>query len=404
MNESGPKKPSAFGLSKNVLSMGAVSFLNDLSSDMIFPFIPAFVTTVLGGSAAFVGVIEGVADATQSILKIISGRFSDRWKRRKPFLVLGYGLSAFSKPLLSLAASPWHVLAVRFLDRVGKGTRDAPRDALISFSSARNVIGRAFGFHRGSDTLGAAIGPVIALLVLPLVGNNLRILFLLSFVASFIAVVILAFTVREVSDGNTVPGAPRASTLPKKFRFRSLGIPFLVFLASATILNLGRVSEAFLLLRAQDIGIALMFLPLVYVVYNVSFAVFSTPAGILSDHIGHRNTFMVGMLVFSTSALLFGNSASIASIWVLMGLYGLYSALTEGVGKAIITDLVSEDSLGTAFGIYSAFTGIALLPASVIFGVLWQKLGPENAFYYSALLGSLSLIVFLFLRIKKHEF
>ena len=157
MNASDAKKPAAFGLSKNVISMGTVSFLNDLSSDMIFPFIPAFVVTVLGGSAAFVGVIEGVADATQSILKIISGRLSDKWDKRKPFVVFGYSLSALSKPLLALAASPWHVLGVRFLDRLGKGTRDAPRDALLSFSTEHSTIGRAFGFHRGADTFDASI-------------------------------------------------------------------------------------------------------------------------------------------------------------------------------------------------------------------------------------------------------
>jgi len=402
MDESDAKKPAAFGLSKNVISMGTVSFLNDLSSDMIFPFIPAFVTTVLGGSAAFVGVIEGVADATQSIVKIFSGRFSDKWNKRKPFVVFGYSLSALSKPLLALAGTPWHVLGVRFLDRFGKGTRDAPRDALISFSTEHKTIGRAFGFHRGADTLGAAIGPLIAVLILPLIGNNLRTLFLLSFIASAVAVFILSLSVKEVARDRKIESPTIAP--PAGFRFSDLGAPFLVFLISATIFNLGRISEAFFLLRAQDIGIALMFLPLVYVVYSLSFALFSAPAGILADRIGHRNTFMMGMLVFSASALLFANSASIASIWVIVGIYGLYSALTEGVGKAIVANLVDERLLGTAFGIYSAFTGIALLPASLIFGVLWVKFGPETSFLWSTFLGILSLSIFLFLRVKKHEF
>jgi len=266
MDESDAKKPAAFGLSKNVISMGTVSFLNDLSSDMIFPFIPAFVTTVLGGSAAFVGVIEGVADATQSIVKIFSGRFSDKWNKRKPFVVFGYSLSALSKPLLALAGTPWHVLGVRFLDRFGKGTRDAPRDALISFSTEHKTIGRAFGFHRGADTLGAAIGPLIAVLILPLIGNNLRTLFLLSFIASAVAVFILSLSVKEVARDRKIESPTIAP--PAGFRFSDLGAPFLVFLISATIFNLGRISEAFFLLRAQDIGIALMFLPLVYVVYS----------------------------------------------------------------------------------------------------------------------------------------
>ena len=401
MNADDAKKPAAFGLSKNVISMGTVSFLNDLSSDMIFPFIPAFITTVLGGSAVFVGAIEGVADATQSIVKIFSGRFSDKWDKRKPFVVFGYSLSAFSKPLLALAGTPWHVLGVRFLDRFGKGTRDAPRDALISFSTEHKTIGRAFGFHRGADTLGAAIGPLIAILILPAIGNNLRTLFLLSFVASAVAVFILSFSVKEVTRDRKSESP--AIALPSGFRFSDLGAPFLVFLISATIFNLGRISEVFFLLHAQNIGIALMFLPLVYVVYSMSFALFSAPAGILADHIGHRNTFMAGMLVFSATALLFA-SANLSSIWMIVGLYGLYSALTEGVGKAIVANLVDERLLGTAFGIYSACTGIALLPASIIFGILWVKFGPETSFLWSALLGILALLIFLFLRIKKHEF
>lgn len=400
MTDSDAKKPATFGLSKNVISMGTVSFLNDLSSDMIFPFIPAFVVTVLGGSAAFVGVIEGVADATQSIVKIFSGRFSDKWNKRKPFVVFGYSLSALSKPLLALAGTPWHVLGVRFLDRLGKGSRDAPRDALLSFSTERATIGRAFGFHRGADTLGAAIGPLIAILILPAIGNNLRTLFLLSFVASAVAVFILSVSVKEVVQDRK--NEPLAIAPPLGFRFSDLGAPFLVFLISATIFNLGRISEAFFLLRAQDIGVTLMFLPLVYVVYSLSFALFSAPAGILADHIGHRNTFMAGMLVFSASALLFANSASITSIWMIVGIYGLYSALTEGVGRAIVANLVDERLLGTAFGIYSAFTGIALLPASIIFGILWVRFGPQTPFLWSALLGILSLAIFLFLRIRNH--
>src|SRR3989344_7850609 len=275
MNCEEAKKPAVFGLSKNTLSMGVVSFLNDLSSDMIFPFIPAFLTTVLGASAAFGGVVEGFADATQNIVKIFSGRLSDKQNKRKKFIVFGYSLSALSKPLLAFAGAPWHVLGVRFLDRFGKGTRDAPRDTLISFSANHSILGRAFGFHRGADTLGAAIGPLIAVLVMPLIGNNLRTLFLLSFIASAVAVFILSLSVKEVARDRKIESPTIAP--PAGFRFSDLGAPFLVFLISATIFNLGRISEAFFLLRAQDIGIALMFLPLIYVVYSLSFAPFSSP-------------------------------------------------------------------------------------------------------------------------------
>lgn len=398
-----------FGLSWNVISMGAVSFLNDLSSDMIFPFIPIFLTATLGASASFVGLVEGIADATASVLKIVSGRLSDKRKIRKPFAVFGYGLSAVAKPILAIAAAPWHVLVVRFLDRVGKGTRDAPRDALISLSSEKKYFGRAFGFHRAADTLGAAFGPLLAFFVLPLINDNLRTLFILSFAASFFAVLILQIFVREVRDGESVSLIAEAGdsarikteTAPLKFQFKNLGLPFIVFLACATIFTLGRGSEAFLLLKARETGLTLALLPIIYFVYNITLAVFSTPVGILSDKIGHRNTFMLGMLVFSGTYLLFAGTNSLSAVWILFALYGFYAALTEGVGKAIVAGLVEEKLRATAYGIYSAFTGIALLPASLIFGLLWDKFGSSVSFYYGAFLGLLSFFIFLFLRLRK---
>ncbi len=401
MNESDAKKSTKFfGLSRNVIFMGAVSFLNDLSSDMIFPFIPIFLTSVLGATATFVGMVEGVADATASLLKIISGRLSDKLKVRKPFAVFGYSLSAVAKPLLAFAAAPWHVLLVRFADRVGKGARDAPRDALLSFSTEKKYVGRAFGFHRGADTLGAAFGPLIAFALLPFLGGEseggLRNLFLLSFVASFFAILILQFSVREIKnnhDGIILP----------KFEFKFLGVPFIIFLAAATIFSLGKASEAFLLLRAQGVGVALVMLPIIYFVYNITFAVFSTPAGILSDKIGHRNTFMIGMLIFSGTYFLFAEAQSALAVWILFAVYGFYSAFTEGVGKAIVADLIEERWRATAYGMYNAFTGFALLPASLVFGFLWDRFGPAFSFRYGAFLGVIAFVIFAFLRIKNHQ-
>lgn len=389
-----------FGLSRNVISMGAVSFLNDLSSDMIFPFIPIFLTSVLGATATFVGLIEGVADATASALKIFSGRLSDKMKTRKPFVVFGYSVSAIAKPILAFASAPWHVLAVRFLDRVGKGTRDAPRDALLSLSTEKQNVGRAFGFHRGADTFGAALGPLIAFAILPFLGGEteggLRSLFLLSFIASLLAVIILQIFVKDVKDHYKV-------SQPIKFEFGNLGLPFIIFLAAATIFSLGRASEAFLLLRAKDLGVVIALLPIIYFVYNITAALFSTPAGILSDKIGHRNTFMLGMLIFSGTYFLFASAASLWAVWLLFAVYGFYSAFTEGVGRAIVADLVAEELRGTAYGIYSAFTGFALLPASLVFGILWDKFGPTVSFRYGAFLGIIAFVIFAFLRIKNHQ-
>lgn len=396
------KQPTKFfGLSKNVISMGVVSFLNDLSSDMIYPYIPIFLTSVLGASATFVGIVEGVAEATASVLKAVSGRVSDRIQRRKPLIVFGYGLSAISKPLLSLAVAPWHVLVVRFFDRVGKGSRDAPRDALLSVSTRHRILGRAFGFHRGADTMGAAFGPLLAFAILPLIDNNLRTLFLFSFIASFFAVLLIIFFVKEVKDGNMAKGTSDSLASDGKkqqFHLASLGLPFILFLAVSALFSLGRVSEAFLLLRARDIGVTLALLPLLYFVYNIVLAILSTPAGILSDKIGHRNTYMIGMGIFSITYYLFSVVSGGISIWLLFALLGLYAALTEGIGRAIVVGLVDVEYRATASGIYHAATGLAALPAGIVFGVLWDRYGAAVSFQYGAVLALISLLVFVILR------
>jgi MFS family permease len=394
--DDGKKKTKLFGLPKNVVTMGIVSLLNDASSDMIFPLIPVFLTSVLGASAAFVGLVEGIANATAGILKVIAGRLSDYYNSRKPFVVFGYSLSAVAKPLLSLASAPWHVLVVRFLDRVGKGTRDAPRDALISDSTEPRSIGRAFGFHRAADTTGAAIGPLLAFVILPLINNNLRTLFWYSFFASVLAVLVLIFFVREIKQQK--PPEKTAERLWDTKSWMKLGAPFYIFLACVTIFSLGKVSEAFLILRAKNIGVSIALLPIIYFVYNTVYALFSTPAGIISDKLGHRNTFMIGMLVFIATYVRFGVASSIGAMWALFAVHGLYSAFTDGVGSAIVSDLVPEQLRATAFGVYNAFTGVALLPASFVFGLIWDKYGPPAAFNYGAFLAFLALAIFAFFR------
>lgn len=395
-----PETQKAFlGLSRNVVFLGAVSFLNDLASDMVFPFIPFFLTSILGAGVAFVGLVEGVADATASLLKIVSGRMSDKLRVRKPIIVFGYSLSALAKPILALAVAPWHVLAVRFLDRVGKGARDAPRDALLSVSISKQNVGRAFGFHRGADTLGATLSPLLAFIILPLLNNNLRYLFLLSFVASFFAVLVLQFFVREVRREETPPPEEIAPRL-ERFHLRSLGFPFLMFLVAATVFALAQASEAFLLLRARDFGLALALLPIIYFVANITFVVFSTPVGILSDKIGHRNTFMVGMFLFASVYFLFARVSSLAAVWIIFAFFGLHKAFTEGVGRAVVADLVEEKLRATAYGFYNAFTGIAALPASLVFGFLWARFSPATPFYYGAALALVAFALFLFLRIR----
>lgn len=406
MDHTEAKKPTKFfGLSRNVISMGAVSFLNDAASDMVFPFIPVFLTSVLGASATFVGLVEGVANSVANILKAVSGRISDVVHRRKPFVLFGYTLSAIAKPMLSLATAPWHVLVIRVMDRIGKGTRDAPRDALVSLSTEPHNVARAFGFQRGSDTIGAAVGPLIAFAILPLIENDLRTLFFLSFVASFIAVLIVQFFIRDV---RTRPSDAEAfgeyAAFPKvevreSIQWRELGIPFFIFVAAATIFALGRASEAFLLLRAQEGGVALSLVPIIYFVYNTVFGLISLPVGMIADRVGRRHTFMAGMLVFAVSYILFATATSTVVMWGLFIVYGIYSALTEGVGRAIVADLVPEKLRGTAFGIYNALTGVALLPASVIFGFLWDTFGYGIAFWYGAAMAITAFFIYGIFRI-----
>ena len=395
------KDKKFFGLSRNVFFMGVVSFFNDLSSEMIFPFLPIFLKNYLGASNVFIGLIEGLADSAASIIKIFSGRLSDKLDRRKPFIVLGYSLSAIIKPLLSLAAAPWHVLALRFFDRTGKGFRDAPRDALISFYTLKENLGKSFGFHRTLDTLGGALGPFLAFLVLPLIDNDLRKLFLLSFFASFLAVSCLVFFVKEIKKPTNNNKAAVSNPNPS-FKLKTLGPSFFIFVGVATIFSLGKASEAFLLLRAEDLGIALALLPIIYLVYSLSYAFFSTPVGILSDKIGHRNTFIIGISIFALSYLFLAKVESLTLLWLLFALYGLYSAFTDGVGRAIVADLVAEENRGVAYGIYNGATGLALLPASIIFGLIWDKVGSGAAFTYGAVLAIVAIVCFLiFFRAKK---
>ncbi len=395
------KKKGLLGLSRNVVWMGVVSLLNDLSSDMIFPFIPIFLTSVLGASLTFVGLVEGIADATASLMKVPAGWLSDQWGRRKGLVVAGYSLSAVAKPILAAATAPWHVLAVRFLDRAGKGTREAPRDALLSFSVPRTILGRAFGFHRGMDTAGAALGPLAAFVILPFVDNDYRVLFLLSFVASFFAVLILATFVREVKPPkeSTVPitqlparqaGGPNYSITQSRIR-----IPFFLFLAVATVASLGRASEAFFILKAKDVGVAIALLPIIYFVYNASLALLATPVGAIADRLGKRNMYLLGLMVFAATYAGFAYGANAKTVWLLFILYAIYAAMTEGVGRAIVSGLIDAPRRGTALGIYHAVTGIALLPASLVFGYLNQHFGSSLAFTYGGALALAAAVLFL---------
>jgi len=382
-----------FGISKNIFVLGLVSFFNDVASEMIYPLVPIFLTSVLGAPVAIVGLIEGIAESTASILKVISGWLSDKWRKRKPFVVFGYSFSAISKILLSLAFGWPFVLIARFIDRFGKGTRTSARDALIAESSETSVRGRSFGFHRALDTLGAVIGPLLALLAIHFLDNKFRLIFFLAFIPACIGIFLLLFFVKENKKED---GSP--STF--HFTWRDLNPFFKIFLLISFIFALGNSSDAFLILRAQNLGLSTTFVVLVYVFFNFTYAIFSMPAGIISDKIGPKKVLFSGFLLFSIIYFLFGVANSSFILWFLFPIYGIYMALTEGIGKAYISNLIPQEKTGTAFGVYQTTIGFCTFFASLIAGLLWAHIGVSAPFIYGSLMAIISAFLFIVLEKK----
>jgi len=382
-----------FGISKNVFVLGLVSFFNDVASEMIYPLVPIFLTSVLGAPVAIVGLIEGVAESTASVLKVVSGWLSDKWRKRKPFVVAGYSFSAISKILLSLAFSWPFVLIARFIDRFGKGTRTSARDALITESSENLVRGRAFGFHRALDTLGAVVGPMIALLAIHFLDNKFRLIFFLAFIPAFIGILLLLFFVKEKKkEANSSPTF--------RFNWRNLDPSFKIFLLISFIFALGNSSDAFLILRAQNLGLSVILVVLAYVLFNFTYAIFSIPAGIISDKVGPKKVLLVGFLLFSAVYLFFGLAHSSLFLWFLFPVYGMYMAFTEGVGKAYISNLVPQEKTGTAFGVYQTTIGLCTFFASLIAGLLWTYIDVSAPFIFGSIIAVISAFLFVVLEKK----
>jgi len=373
-------------LPRNVLAAGLVSFFTDISSEMIVPVLPIFLTAVLGAPVTAVGLIEGVAESTASIVRVFAGSISDRTGRRKPLMLFGYGLANLTKPLLAISTAWPQVLAIRFVDRFGKGIRAAPRDALIADSVDASVRGRAFGFHRGLDTAGAAVGPLLASATLAFAGDNPRVVFWLASVPGITSVLI---GWRLLKDRRVAPEDTRAPQLG----FRDLGRAFAVFTAISTLFSLGNSSDAFLILRAHNVGMAVPVIPLVYFGFNALYALMATPAGILSDRVGRWPLLVAGYAVFAVVYAAFALAGDAFFAGGLFLIYSLYYALTEGVGRALITDLVPTSLRATAMGTYATATGAALLPASLVAGALWDSVGPGAPFAYGAVLATVAAVL-----------
>ncbi|MGE5591037.1 MAG: MFS transporter [Bacillota bacterium] len=372
--------------------VGLVSLFTDISSEMLVPVLPIFLSAVLGTPAAAIGLIEGTAEAMASVMKAVSGYMSDRTGRRKPFMLLGYGLSNVVKPLMGFAGSWGQVLALRVSDRFGKGLRGAPRDALIAESSAPEVRGKAFGIHRGLDTLGAAIGPLTAWLILWAWPEQYRRVFWWAVLPGAISVVLLVFMLRD-----TRPERPASGPVLRNWSVSIGALPPRLrrFILIGTLFALGNSSDAFLILKAQKMGLATALVPVAYFTFNASYTLLSYPLGALSDRLGRKPLLIGGFLVFAVIYAGFALANVAWMAWPLFIGYGLYYAATEGIQKAYITDHALAASRGTAIGVFNALTGLAALPASLLAGFLWDQLSPAAPFWVGAATAALSAVLLL---------
>jgi len=375
---------------RNVLVLGLVSFFNDLASEMIYPIVPIFLTTVLKTSVPVIGLIEGIAEATASVGKYVFGALSDYFQKRKIFVIVGYSFAAASKALIGLAKSWPFVLFARFIDRAGKGLRTAPRDSILLENVSGNNRGFIFGFHRALDSAGAVFGPILALVFLYLLKDNLRLVFFIAFIPGVLAVTLLVLAIKEKKQ----PEKEKKSFV--KISFRSISPPLKLFLLISFIFSLGNSSDVFLLLRAQNLGLTTILVTFTYVLYNVSQTLFAAPAGSLADKIGAKKVFAWGLFIYSAVYLMFAIIKNPIFIWVIFPIYGVYIAFTDGVSKAYVSEFIKKEESGSFFGLHQTILAVGGFLASVIGGALWNKISPVATFYFGSLMALLALIIFLF--------
>jgi MFS family permease len=383
-----PSKNARARLPATVWALGWVSFFTDVSTEIIYPLLPLFLTTTLGASMAFVGLVEGIAESTASLLKIASGWWSDRVRKRKPLMIAGYGLSALTRPLIAMATMGWHVLGARFIDRIGKGIRSSPRDALLAASVPQEQRGAAFGVQRAMDNAGAVVGPLIAWIMLHWFTSDYRVLFWIATVPMIAAMAALIFGAREQTVVTPEPtiGTPVPFTATPAFRS---------YLGAVLLFTLGNSSDAFLLLRAQSLGIPVSSLPLLWMALHVVKSVSSYPAGLLSDHIGRRGLIIGGWCVYALVYLGFGLAREPWHIWALFLTYGIFYGMTESTERALVADFYPDAQRGRAFGAFNFVTGFGALPASLLMGWLWHACGPLAAFSTGAAFASIAAVWFL---------
>jgi MFS family permease len=389
-------------LPRNVFAISLVSLLNDASSEIIYPLLPIFLSITLGASPGVVGLIEGAAESISSLLKLFAGHLSDRQGKRKSFVVSGYLLSSFVRPVLAFAVNWYEVLAIRLTDRVGKGIRSAPRDAMIADTVRVEERGLAFGFHRAMDHTGAVAGPLLGYLLVLLfavdrnspTAGEFKKIFLAASIPAMAAVAVAAFYVREVKQKRA---ADTLVTAPVKLSLKGFDSNFKRFLFLVALFTLSNSSDAFLLLRARMAGVSVVALPLLWATLHVSKVVSSLYGGDLSDRLGRRRLIVSGWILYAAVYAGFAFVSNGWSVWILFIIYGIYFGLAEGSEKALVADLVPPEKRGTAFGLYNLAFGITVLPASLLMGALWDWRGPQTAFIVSALLGSAAAVLLLLL-------
>ncbi len=374
-----PRNMKPERLPRSVVWFGVVSLLTDASSEMIYPLLPRFLSSVLGAPKEFIGAVEGVAEATASLLKLISGRLADRMHRKKPLTVVGYALSSLVRPLVALATAPWMVLAVRFADRVGKGVRASPRDAIVAEVTPLAQRGDAYGYHRGMDSAGAVAGPLLGVALLSLAHFDLRAIFACAALPGLLAMMALVFGVREPLPAPAAAATSASASTRENGNLRR-------YLLAVSIFSLGNSSDAFLILRAHEIGISDAIILFIWAAHNATKALLSRTFGGLSDRVDRRWLIGSGWLLYGATYLGFGVATAAWQLWALFIAYGLYYALVEGSERALVADLAGPGRRGRAFGWFHALTGLVALPASIGFGWLYQQQGALTAFSSAAAL------------------
>ncbi|WP_407313407.1 MFS transporter [Desulfosporosinus sp. SB140] len=379
----------------NIMVLGIVSLLTDISSEMVYPLLPIFLTTTLGASPAIVGIIEGIAESVASLLKVFSGYWGDKTKKKKELAIVGYGGSFLGKIILIVAGSWSGVLLSRLIDRLGKGIRTAPRDALIAESAKAQARGHAFGLHRTMDTFGAVIGVAIAYVLL--VGNtfDFKRIFFFSMIPAFLGVIAIFF-VRK-------PQEIQVGEKKLSFSWSILNNRLKAFLILAFIFNLGNSSNQFLLLRANKLGASTPHVVLLYLIYNLSYGLLAYPVGKLSDRVGRKSILVAGYFIYALVYLGFALVTQLSFLWSLFIIYGFYIAFTEGVEKAFLADIAPTHLRGTVIGLHAALVGLALLPASLLAGVLWDFFGAAAPFYFGASMGLLAAAGLFFILKDKRD-